>query len=639
MMKVMIPMGAVANDPPLADTPLSHRRFWVSVESPGQQLAYEVTDLQGNHEAEEDALDVYDTFHFEVRFDRPLHPNETPVIKLHELYPAAEGKKPRTMTLFKLDGHRDGEPRSFHPIRSVEDAEERLYQFHVGFNTFHEKRFGDGADISGVEFCVLNTHVNHERPELDPTWELRVDDDYYLRHTVPNCRGMGAQCPMNAVYLRNTTPDQWAQNDPAWYFWRKGRMIKDPATGIYYLLDDEEYEEHGGSEKLTRTGGSGASKGVGIFANYGDKRFVSSARVRLGSRLENPVRAAYCIANADAVTRESGWIDRAERFEGYRPEVGMSPDGLISDPSVTWDSVYAGRQKKWLAEWKEQGMSPKQIEALATDLPNRGLLEIKVTNGMKEYRGKVTYFDEADMKDYYIGQVTWNMMVDDLYWTRLVKFNFRSGELRSYMIFRDFERERKMLATMKHVADLMKNDGIDMALAAKSAPAKAMQKKLWGSAKWYNENVDTCSIKLDTWRDPRVAGLFKWRKKVRQSLKEGASTSMKDRLAKRLAAVAPRDEQPARMQPEEMREALTRHLSKRKAVSVEAPKKLLRVPVITCDDDMVEDAPTDEPPDQKRRRVEDTHMDVLRLLERGSSAAQLNEAIFNAIGALTLLRK
>ena len=640
MMKVMIPMGARVNEAPPANTPHAHRRFWIGVEGPDDRLVYEVTDLQGNHEAEEDALEVYDTFHFEVRFIRPLRPNEAVTVKLYELHPAPTGKEPSSATLFKLDGHRDGEPKLFCPIRSVEDAEERLYQFHVGFNVFHEKQHGDGAGVSGVEFCVLNTHVDHTKPELDPTWQLRVDDSYYIREVAPNCRGMLAQCPMNAVYLRDTTSEQWAQGDPAWYFWRKGRMIKDPATGILYLLDDEEYEEHGGREKLMRTGGSGAYKGVGIFANYGDKRFVSSARTRLGSRLETPVCLAYCLAYPDLEVTESGWIDRAGRFEGYHRDVGMSPDGLIKDPSVTWDSVYQGRRKKWLAEWKRRGMTPKQIEALGADLPNRGLLEIKVTNGMKEYRGKVTYFDEADMKDYYICQITWNMMVHDLYWARLVKFNFRSGELRSYMIFRDFEREQRVLSTMKHVADLIRNDGIDMALAAKSAPAKEMQKTLWASAKWYNEHLDQCSVKLDTWRDPRVANIFKWRKRVRERLRDGESHELKQRLAARLLDIADKPaEKRARMEPEEMREALARRLSKRKAVPAEEPKKRLRVPVITCDEDLEEDAPTDESPDQKRRRVEETHMDVLRLLDRGCSAGSLNEAIFNAIGALTLLRK
>jgi hypothetical protein len=290
-----------------------------------------------------------------------------------------------------------------------------------------------------------------------------------------------------------------------------------------------------------RGGGSGAYKQVGKYCE--DERFMTSIKPRTGTQLEPAVRAAQCFAFPDITIEERGWMD-AEKIEGYHRPVGMSPDGLMTDPAMNWDSVYQGRKDKWMAHWKEQGMTPKQIRYICESLPSLGLWECKVTDGVIEKDGKVVKrFEGAKMSDYYILQITWNMMVKDLYWTRVTKLNLNGSELRSYTVFRDFDREKQLVEAMIHVQDLMLEDpALTLPLATKCKLAKAMCTKVRNSARWYNDNQDKCSVAIK-WDVPVVRGLFAWRRRTRLELRgelpPAAPNSLKERLTARLLG-APR---------------------------------------------------------------------------------------------------
>jgi hypothetical protein len=228
MMQVMTEMGkGLPRRPP----PSQHPRFVVEVQ--GAPESFEVTDLQGNLMAEDDALLAYDSFHFEVRFENPIDAEFEPMIQLALLGPNNSGVE--LMNLFFLKRDSNAPLHKFQPFRSVEDAPDRFYQFYAGYNVFYLSEDDAAAGrAAGVEFCVMNTHIRRDKPELDPTWELRLDDDVYLSQHLKNCKGMPRPTPINALYGRGLEPWERAQGDPFWYFWRKGALHPGPCD--QYLL-------------------------------------------------------------------------------------------------------------------------------------------------------------------------------------------------------------------------------------------------------------------------------------------------------------------------------------------------------------------------------------------------------------------
>ena len=489
---------------------------------------FEVLDLQGNHTRFPDALTAFDSFHFEVHWEQcQMWPaDKHPFISLD----VVEGTKEVRIPLFRIKlGPADRTPhQEFRIFRSIDDSSEptRIYEFYPGYNVFYSNEEDrQTRRPKGVEFCIHNTHMRRDQPERDPNWELALDDDAFFKDALPNCRGMPMATPWNPVYGSGIDSADRAQGSPFWYGWRKGYILQDPETGVYYLLDEEEYEQEGGREKLMRTGGSGSYKMIGfLFGGTGNDRIMTNYRMRMGTQLENAVRAAYCTNNPNVVAEERGWINH-DKIEGYRREPGMSPDGLLRDPGMTWEGTPDYRKEKWMNGWKKRGMTPKQIEAICADLPNRGLLEIKVTDGSREKKKRdgtveVEWNGDANMSAYYMAQLTWNMFIKDLYWARLVKLNMHSGELRSFTVYRDFERERQHLEGVKATQKLKDNDPqLDLAAAAKCAEAKTIFRKMRASAWWFNENKDKCSKTLQ-WDVPVVRELMAWRRRTRRELAE-----------------------------------------------------------------------------------------------------------------------
>lgn len=490
---------------------------------------YTVTDLRGNYTSGTDALATHDSFHFEVQFEAPLPITEEAWVKLMLIAPGDSSTT--SMALFSIQRDTSVEASFFQPFKSVEGAPDRYYQFYVGYNLFYDTVEDVMAgSVRGVEFCIQNTHMRADRPELDPTWELRLDDDRFFKQHLPNCRGMPCATPINPIYGRGYSPHERAQGDPFWYGIRSGRIVYD--NGEYFLLDDEEYEAMGGAAKLALTGGSGAYKQVGF--DFGSKEgdpVNTNSKMRTGTQLENPVRAAYCARFPDVVAEERGWIN-GPRYEGYPRGTGMSPDGLLRDPSMTWDSVYRQRQEKWEAAWAGQGRSDAEIQAIREDLPNRGLLEIKVADGMRfSSDGTPKPYTDTDAYGYYMGQITWNMMVHDLYWARLVKLNLNGGELRVTTIYRDFDREKQLLDAMIKVEQLKTRDQIPLETANKCADAKAIKRKLMASARWFNDNKEKSSVVIP-WDAEIVSKFFIWRRRTRARL--AGKVSLKETLTARL---------------------------------------------------------------------------------------------------------
>lgn len=394
---------------------------------------------------------------------------------------------------------------------------ERFYDFHSpNYEWF--RGASSTVDSMGIAFGVQNRHIDPFN-KRDPDWRIYLDNGEFLEREFPQQYTALDPTPLNAVYGRGIEPHLRAQKTPFWTKYRHGWIQR--LHGKYYVMSPEEYAALGGPALAKRCGGSGAYKEAGIFYRPGeDDKMVPTVQTRSGTEWEDYALAAFLAHpnNAHIKVQEVGWRDAVSQPEGYPRPMGESLDGLISNPRMTMDAVYQGRKDKWVeAGW--------DLDEIAKTI-HLGALEIKTTLGYrkkKRVRDGESEWDEsdgADMSGYYMMQLTHNMQRHDppLMWGLLVKLNERTGEMLSFMVYRDPVRETSLEECMLHTHKMLRTpvrEGVKVmhtfAQAIATPIHKACRGKFFASARWYNEHLDMCAESIEYKKCQAVERLRRYR--------------------------------------------------------------------------------------------------------------------------------
>lgn len=442
---------------------------------------------------------VHSDYHFEITVEPPV---ENPAAVKGMLVVSWHGKRENQGSAHKGDPdfalRLSGVPtdiQNLQPFQSwAKNESERGYDFRPSHEVFYT---GD-KQFSGFAFTMENVHVKEGC--RSPDWQLRVDTGEFMKRAVKKRRKGLDSTPLRADYGKELEPWQRGQCEPFWYFWRTGKVDRDKESGEYHYRTKEQYEKEGGKEKLKRCGGSGAYKLAGKFPSAPGEKVESNRAMRIGSITEDAVMLAVLLDSPDNVRIiERGWVDHPNPTKDEERD-GTSPDGLIFDKAMHVIDVPEYRREKW------------EKAGIKIDYDKNTLNGSKFTKGLLEI--KVSERDD-DMRDYYRIQCIWAMRITGVYWARLVKLN-TGGQCRSYLMYRDFEREKELL---KIVADTKGRVGANMTLlqSVKHVNNTRWLKKMWGSAKWFNEHKDISS-KTVRWDHPSIKAYFKYINNVRRDI-------------------------------------------------------------------------------------------------------------------------
>jgi len=450
-------------------------------------------DLNG-HTLEENKK-VYSTYHFEVCSNQLLPVGNLKLFVTVELMNSTS--KRSSTVMLRVDETVDDILNLKRFDTWCKDRSTRFYKFTETHQVFYEESL-HGRLFKGFSFSIQNCHVDDK---IDgPVWNVVVDMSKYINKAAPDQFVGLESTPIRSDYGVGIEPRHRAQGEPFWEQYRKGKITK--SLGVYRYTPIDEYKNAKWYER-NRVGGSGAYKWAGKeFASKGDdgrwkirnippdKPIEGNCAMRMGSLYEESVMLTY-LMNTQAHTKvsEYGWNDFASDV-GHEKYYGASPDGIITDPSMTIDIVPARR----LQTWKDAGVIPGDIDNF-----DSGLLEIKCSRR------------NDNMMDYYRIQCIWGMMIFDVYWAHLVKFQV-DGTCRVYTMYRDFVHEEKLKNLIRDTRERV-GKGIDYFTAIRHNSNKEFIKSMWGSARWYNEHQDMSSVVIK-WDKPEITNYFKYKKNV-----------------------------------------------------------------------------------------------------------------------------
>lgn len=457
-----------------------------------------------NSHTTEPNINVHTTYHFEITVDPPVPVDKVKgLLSVSFLGPRKNNKSGSnedfTMRL-------SGKPENFDncaPFRSwVDGMPQRIYEFRLTHEAFYIVDLTHKLKpllFQGVAFTVQNCHVRENFK--NPDWRLVTDAGDFMKRVISKRYKGLDRTPIRPDYGVELKSWQRAQGAPFWEMYRKGRIDQDEDNGTYMYLTREKFKELGGTSKLKRCGGSGAYKWAGKFvSDKPDKPIESNRKMRLGSILEEPVMLALLLDSPDDLNFfERGWVDYPTPTEDELRD-GVSPDGILFDQTMTTSILPEYRRKKW----EDQGwVIDDENNTVGGAKFTKGLLEIKVSEA------------DDDMRDYYRIQCIWAMRILNVYWTRLVKLH-TTGVCRSYLMYRDLDRENELIGLInKTQARIGPNCTLVQSL--KHTENRQWLKKMWGSAKWFNEHKDLAS-KTVRWDKPEIKAYFTYLKNARSEI-------------------------------------------------------------------------------------------------------------------------
>ena len=452
-----------------------------------KKSVWRIRDL--NSHTSEPNKKIHSTYHFEVTCDPPIDPTKVKgFLQIGLADPkVAKGGNPCT----KLRVHANSTDRNKLGIfQSWVNSIERVYDFRlthemflVGDKRLQTTRFG------GIAFTLQNCHV--QEGSKDPDWRLITDMGDYINTVVPGKFKGLERSPIRADYGVGLESWQRAQGAPFWEMYRKGKITRNPDKGKYKYRGRAEYLKLGGIGKLRRRGGSWAYKGIGKFiSNNPNKPIESNRRMRIGTIMEEVVMLTTLVNSEDGMkVHERGWIDyptptKAEEMDG------LSPDGIITDPTVLLSNVTKRRIEEWTTRGDILDIENNTINGASF---SKGLLEIKVSEC------------DENMRDYYRIQCIWAMKILNVYWAKLVKLHTK-GDCRSYLMYRDFDKEEELTALLANTQARV-CPTLSLVQSMKNPENVAWLRKMWGSATWFNEHKDLSSVTLD-WKGPETSNYF-----------------------------------------------------------------------------------------------------------------------------------
>lgn len=440
-----------------------------------------LTDLNG-HTGQKDFA-IHSNYYFELTVDPPLPLDEA---RLY-LRVYIRGKEPEEYppTALRVDGTGSENGPTANFVSWTKDSECRTYSFHPSHEIFYSpSEDGSTVGFRGFAFTLINCNIDETK--RDPDWRLLVDTGDFMDRVVGKRRKGLKRTPLRADYGDGLASWRRAQGTPFWEMYRKGRIKLAPdGKGLSYRTRAQ-YDADGGYLALSKLGGSGAYKWAGKYPEEDPSAPVpSNFRMRMGSILEEAVMLAVILDSTDdlAVT-ERGWIDFARPTSEDEKLWGLSPDGIIYDPTITVDTVTKFRREDW-----ESGGHIIDDQANTVDGVNfsKGLLEIKVSG------------TNDRMMDYYRIQCIWAMMVLNVYWARLVKFH-TNGVCRSYLMYRDFTKERELVGLIARTKARI-GDNCTYIQSVKHVENRQWLKTMNNSARWYNDPENrskaSCVIEFD----------------------------------------------------------------------------------------------------------------------------------------------
>lgn len=457
-----------------------------------QTRKWSLRDMNGH--TTEPNLNVHSSYHFEVTVDPPASPDEVKcLLALSYLGPRKNNRDKKKIDFtMRLDGKSENTDNSA-PFNSwIADLPQRIYDFRLTHEIFYVV---DSAPkqkqilFEGFAFTIQNCHIKEGCKS--PDWKLTVDTGEFLEKVAAKrCKGLD-RTPIRADYGLGLETWQRAQGGPFWEMYRKGRIKHKSEKGNYQYVTPENYILLGGKSKLAHCGGSGAYKFAGKFiSKFPDKPIESNRKMRIGVICEEPVMLSVLLDSPDNIQiYERGWVDFPIPTEDEILN-GVSPDGIIYDSAMDTTILPEYRREKWKkAGWK---IDDKNNTVDGADF-TKGLLEIKVSE------------TDDDMRDYYRIQCIWAMKMLNVYWARLVKLH-TSGKCRSYLMYRDLDRELELVGI---VAKTKARVGPTCTLvqSKKHIENTRWLKKMWGSAKWFNENKEICSTTI-RWNRPEIKAYF-----------------------------------------------------------------------------------------------------------------------------------
>lgn len=446
-------------------------------------------------------LKVHSSYHFEITVDPPAPQEEAKgLLTLSYLGPRKNNTDDKKIDFtMRLDGKFSADNAA--PFDSwVDGLPRRIYQFHLTHETFYivdssqEKK---PLLFAGCAFTIQNCHT--QEGCKSPDWKLTVDTGEFLNRVAPKrFKGLD-RTPVRADYGLGKKTWERAQGNPFWEMYRKGRICHAAIEGDYHYLTPEEHERLGGKTKLEHCGGSGAYKWAGKFVPKNDNPIESNRKMRIGTISEEAVMLAVLLDSPDNIQiYERGWIDFSNPTKDEILD-GISPDGIIYDNAMDTNILPDYRREKFEeAGWK---IDDKNNTINGADF-TKGLLEIKVSEA------------DEDMRDYYRIQCIWAMRVLNVHWARLVKLH-TSGKCRSYLMYRDLDRETELIGIIaKTKARIGPNCTKIQSL--KHIENTRWLKKMWGSAKWFNEHKEFTTV--TRWNRPEIKAYFTYIANARKEI-------------------------------------------------------------------------------------------------------------------------
>jgi len=152
----------------------------------------------------------------------------------------------------------------------------------------------------------------------------------------------------------------------------------------------------------------------------------SKNNMRLGNASEEYIIICYLHVFPDRNFYEVGWCPLPA---GYPCNWGASPDGIVSDPAMTWAKINAA-----LAADKDDVYTEAEMK------------KYDITKGACEFK---TSRMKTCMEPYFIAQVYMEMMALNVVWCDLVRYR-PDEEARVYRIYRSKKMEARMLKLWKY---------------------------------------------------------------------------------------------------------------------------------------------------------------------------------------------
>lgn len=167
----------------------------------------------------------------------------------------------------------------------------------------------------------------------------------------------------------------------------------------------------------------------------------SKANMRFGTLREDHMVIAYLLWNKNALFKEVGWCNAPR--PRYPPTWGASPDGVIIDKTMSWNTV------------------PESIRKYYT--PQKQ--ELDITRGAAEFKASK---NNCKMQAYYYPQVYMEMIALETIWTDLVRYCekvelnaqgkwVKKRVFRIYRIYRHKKTEQWLITLLKRALKNKKN--------------------------------------------------------------------------------------------------------------------------------------------------------------------------------------